>query len=59
MLSFCGEGVGVGKELTGEELNGKGSTDAIGAFCGFRISRCGVEVKTCVFFFSTDFVGYK
>ena len=58
MLSLCSDGGGVGKELTGEELDGEGSTDATGAFCGFRISRCSLRVEGCAFFLSKDFVGY-
>lgn len=57
MLSLRSGGVGVGKELTGEEPDGEGSTDATGAFCGFRISRCSLRVEVCAFFFSKDFVG--
>ena len=59
MLSLCSDGGGVGKELTGEEPDGEGSTDATGAFCGFRISRCGLRVEVCASFFSIDFVGYR
>ena len=59
MLSLCSDGGGVGKELTGEEPDGEGSTDATGAFCGFRISRCGLRVEVCASFFSKDFVGYE
>ena len=58
MLSLCSDGGGVGKELTGEELDGEGSTDATGAFCGFRISRCGLRAEVWASFFSKDFVGY-
>jgi hypothetical protein len=35
VLSLCSDGGGVGKELTGEEPDGEGSTVAMGAFCGF------------------------
>ena len=59
MLSLCSDGGGVGKELTGEEPDGEGSTDATGAFCGFRISRYGLLVKVCASFFSKVFVGYR
>ena len=58
MLSLCSDGGGVGKELTGEEPDGEGSTVAMGAFCGFRISRWGLRGEVCVPFFSEDFVGY-
>ena len=56
MLSFCSDGGGVGKELIGDELVGEGSTDATGAFCGFRISLCGMRVNVPESFFSKDFV---
>ncbi len=58
MLSLCSDGEGDGKELTGEEPDGEGSTDATGAFCGVRISRCGLRGEVCAPFFSKDFVGY-
>jgi hypothetical protein len=48
----------MGTELSGEEPDGAGSTDATGVFCGFRISRCGLRVEVCASFFSKDFVGY-
>jgi hypothetical protein len=57
-LSLCSEGGGVGKELTDEEPDGEGSTDAMGAFCGFWMSRCGLRVEVCASFFSKDFVVY-
>ena len=57
-LSLCSEARGVGKDLTGEEADGEGSTDATGAFCGFRISRCGLRVEVCESFFSKDLIGY-
>jgi hypothetical protein len=44
-LSLCKDDGGVGKDLVCEEPAGDGSTDATGAFCGFRISRCGLLVK--------------
>lgn len=58
-VSLCSDVGEVGTELRDEELDGEGSTDAIGAFCGFRISRCGVLVNVCVSFFSKDFVGWR
>jgi hypothetical protein len=58
VLSLCSDNGCVGSELTGEESDGKGSTDAMGGFCGFRISRCGLWVEVCAPFFSKDFVGY-
>lgn len=59
MLSVCSDGVGVGDELTDEELDREGSTEATGAFCGVRISRCGLLIKVCASFFSRDFVGCR
>jgi hypothetical protein len=56
-LSLCSDGGGVGEELTGEEPDGEGSRDAMGAFCGVRIIRCGLRVEVCASFFSKDFVG--
>lgn len=58
MLSLCSDGGRVGKELIGEEPDGVDSTDATGAFCGVRISRCGLRGEACAPFFSKDFVGY-
>ena len=58
MLSLCSDGGAVGKELTGDELDGEGTTDATGASCGFRISRCGVRGEVCASFFSKDFIRY-
>jgi hypothetical protein len=43
VLSLCGDGRGVGDELAGEEVDGEGSTDATGGFCGLRISWCGLR----------------
>ena len=43
----------------GEELDEEGSTDASGVFCGFRISRCGMEDKVCASFVFKDFVRYE
>ena len=45
--------------MAGEEPDGEGSTDAMGAFRGVRISRCGLRDKVCVSFFSEDFVRYE
>ena len=56
MLSVCGNGGTVGTELIGKEPDGEGSTDAMGAFGCFRISLCGVRVRVCTSFFSTNFV---
>ena len=42
-MSLCGDGRGVGNELAGEELDGEGSTDAMGGLCGFRINWCGLR----------------
>ena len=53
MLLSSSVGGGDGKELTDEELDGEGLTDATGEFCGFRISRCGLRVEVCASFFST------
>ena len=50
-LSLAGDGGCAGMELTGEELDGEGSMDAMGAFCGFRINRCGLRDKVCASFF--------
>jgi hypothetical protein len=58
VLSLASEGEGIGTELRGEETDGEGSTDAMGACCGFRISRCGLRVAVCVSFFSKDFMRY-
>ena len=58
-MSLCGDSGCAGTELAGEESDGEGSTDAMGAFCGFRISRCGVRVKVCASFFSKDFIGCR
>lgn len=57
MLSLGNDGGGVGKAVTGEEPDGDGSTDATGASCGLRISRCGLRVEVCASFFSKDFAG--
>ena len=43
----------------GEEPDGEGSTDAMEAFRGVRISRCGLGDKVCVSLFSEDFVRYE
>jgi hypothetical protein len=43
VLMLCGDGRGVGNELAGEEVDGECSTDAMGGFCGFRISWCGLR----------------
>lgn len=58
-LSLCKDDGGVGKDLVCEEPAGEGSTDATGAFCGFRISRCGLLVKVCASFVSKDFAGNR
>ena len=58
MLSSCSDGGGVDKALTGEEPDGVGSTDVMGALCNFRISRCGLRVEICESFFSKDFIRY-
>jgi len=58
VLSLCSDGGIVGKELTGEEPDGDGSTDTTGVFCFFRISRCGLRVAICASFFSKDFIRY-
>jgi hypothetical protein len=55
-MSLCGDSGCAGTELAGEESDGEGWTDAMGAFCGFRISRCGLRDKVCASFFSEDFV---
>lgn len=58
MLSLCTDGRGVvDKDLRGEEPDGEGSTDATGAFCAFRISRCGLRIEVWASLFSKDFVG--
>ena len=51
VLSLGSDGAGVGTELTGAEADGEGTTDTTGAFCGFRISRCGLGVEVCASFF--------
>ena len=51
VLSLCSDGGGVGTEVTGEEPDGEGATDATGAFCGFRISRCGLRIEDCASIF--------
>jgi len=58
-MSLCGVCGCAGTELASEELDGEGSTDAMGAFRGVRISRCGLKDKFCVSFFSEDFVRCK
>jgi hypothetical protein len=55
----CNDNGGVGTELIDEGPDGEGSTDATGAFCGFRINRCGLLVKVCASFVSKDFVGNR
>ena len=59
VLSVSSDAGGVGTEPIGEEMDGEGSTDATGALCDFRLSRCGLLVKVCASFFSKDFVGYR
>ena len=51
MLSLGSDGGGVGTELIAAEPEGEGTTDATGAFCGFRINRCGLIVEVCASFF--------
>jgi hypothetical protein len=58
VLSLCSDGEGIGTELRGAEPDGEGSTDAMGACCCFRISRCDLRVAVCASFFSKDFVRY-
>lgn len=52
VVSLGSDGGGVGTELTGAEPEGEGTTDATGAFCGFRISRCGFSVDVVASFLS-------
>jgi len=42
VLSVSIDGGSAGIGLGGGRLDAEGSTDATGAFCGFRISRCGL-----------------
>ena len=48
----------VGMAVRGEESDGEGSTDATGAFCGLRMSRCGLRAEVCASLFSKKIVGY-
>ena len=58
VLSLGGDGGAVVKELIGKVSDGEGSTDAMGAFCGFRIRLCSLRVEVCASFLSEDFVRY-